>query len=63
MSRVIDGFDYVAQQRVSMTRAEWQEKYPPSIYTRRVEDGETFYSRVGGSIAAEAYSNIPEARS
>jgi hypothetical protein len=42
MSAKVDGYDYVAHRQVSMTRAEWAEKYPPAIYQRRVEDGETF---------------------
>lgn len=58
--RAVDGFDYIRQTHVAMTPKEWQEMYPPSIYRRRVEDGETFYHRIGGRIAAEAYANIPE---
>jgi hypothetical protein len=63
MSAKVDGYDYVAHRQVSMTRAEWAEKYPPAIYQRRVEDGETFYSRPGDRIAAEAYANIPAVQS
>lgn len=63
MSALIEGFDYVAQRPVAMTRADWQEKYPPAIYQRRVVDGETFYDRIGGACAAEAYENIPAVHS
>ena len=62
MAGQIDGYDYVAQRPVSMTREEWREKYPPALYVRMVRDGETFYSRPAGPIAAEAYANIPEGR-
>ncbi len=58
----VDGFDYLMQRPVRMTAQEWREKYPPTIYTRRVENGETFYARPGQMIAAEAYANIPEGK-
>lgn len=65
----IQGYDYSAQRPVEMTAREWRTRYPASAYRRRVENGETFYQPIPRSpedrpqIAAEAYANIPEARS
>lgn len=64
MSRVqVEGFDYVMQQRIVLMRDQWQAMYPPTTHRRRVENGETFYHRIGGRLEAEAYANIPEVRS
>lgn len=59
-NKKVDGYDYQRQRTVTMTVKEWREMYVPALFHRRVEDGETFYSRPGGKIAAEAYGNIPE---
>lgn len=58
-AKPVEGYDYKAQKRVSMTPKDWRETYPPSIYRRVVENGETFYHRIGGTLAAEAYDTIP----
>lgn len=55
----VDGFDYVTGKPVSMLPQHWRGKYPPSTHTRRVENGETFFSRKAGKIEAEAYANVP----
>jgi hypothetical protein len=63
--QTVPGFCYVAGIAVTMTAAEWRAKYPPTQYRRRVEAGETFYSRKwdgtgpGPVLAAEAYAIIP----
>lgn len=62
-SAPVKGFDYVLGQPVERTPDSWRKAYPASQYTRRVENGETFYSVKRGPIAAEAYANIPEERS
>ncbi len=65
----VPGFDYATGREVSMTPAEWQQKYPPAEFRREVSGGETFYrSRrrmergewINAEIVAEAYANIPE---
>jgi hypothetical protein len=58
----VEGYSYAMQKRIVLTPKEWQEMFPPSIYRRTVEDGETFYHRIGGRIEAEAYANIPEVK-
>lgn len=55
---LIEGFDFVAMQRVSMTAREWREKYPPELYESRLVDGDTIYSRPSGPVAAEAYDDV-----
>lgn len=61
-SRDVEGYDYVRKCAVRMPPADWRDMYPPTIYRRCVEQGETFYHRIGGTLAAEAYANIPEGK-
>jgi hypothetical protein len=66
----VEGFDYVAGVKVSKTPSEWRAAYPAPTYSRRVENGETFYSALvtpkdeppSWRLRAEAYANIPEVR-
>jgi hypothetical protein len=58
----IPGFCYVTQKAVAMTADSWRRAYPPDQFRRVVENGETFYHKVGGKLVAEAYGNIPAKR-
>lgn len=58
-NETIPGFDYTTHKPVAHTRQEWRNLYPPWTHTRRVENGETFYSHLKGALAAEVYANIP----
>lgn len=58
-AKPVEGFDYRQQARVKMTPKEWRESFPATIYRRVVENGETFYHRIGGRLTAEAYAVIP----
>jgi hypothetical protein len=65
----VEGFDYVIGAKVELSLDEWRRKYPADQFRRRVENGETSYQPIPRGPedrprrAAEAYANIPEARS
>jgi hypothetical protein len=64
----VAGFDYVADKAVAWTTSQWRQQYPTPEYKRRVENGETFYTRAWNgqgpkpTLAAEAYAIIPAGR-
>lgn len=57
----IQGFDYVTQAPIELTRAEWQERIAEAIKAggfRRVACGETLVHACGGRMLAEIYQNV-----
>jgi hypothetical protein len=67
----VPGFDYTTGKPVSMTAAEWREKYKGVVRLTTGANGETWYKarshvhgmgKQPGQILAEAYAIIPEGK-